>query len=268
MNNPRKTSMAQSLAAALAWWEEAGVDMDFADEPTQWLAESDTSDAAQGADGPHSAANHNKPPTGQNNASPHKAPPAPANIKPIGKDENAPPDDIAAFQSWWKENSTLDIGGTGQRIAPRGNPGADLMVLVAEPEREDRDALLSGPQGKLLDAILRAMAIPTDGVYVAAALPRHTPHPDWEELASAGLRDVTLQHVRLAAPRRLLVFGRNILPLLSNDPAKISTSYHEINHDSARVLVFTSWDLGTLLLRAKARSSFWRNWLDWTEGKA
>lgn len=265
MNSPRKTSLAQSLESALAWWEEAGVDMDFLDTPTQWLTDAQ-SDAA-GTQDPETSTNERvRDHTGPRPDAAHQMRTQPA-IAPIGKGENAPPHDLTAFADWWRTDPSLDgLGGTGPRIAARGNPGADLMILVPEPEAEDTDKLLSGPRGKLLDSMLRAMGISEGEFHLAAALPRHAPHHEWPSLAEAGLRDVTLQRIKMAAPKRLIILGRNILPLVSNDPANIGSSYHEINHETARILVFTSWDLGTLLLRAKARSSFWRNWLDWTEG--
>ena len=37
MDMPRDHTLGESLAAALDWWREAGVDGDFADEPRNWL---------------------------------------------------------------------------------------------------------------------------------------------------------------------------------------------------------------------------------------
>lgn len=142
------------------------------------------------------------------------------------------------------------------------------MILVPEPEADDTSLLLSGPQGILLESMLRAMGIGEGEVYIASALPRHTPLADWAGLARSELGDLTLHHIRLVAPQRLLILGRNILSLVSNDPAQNDAPLTEIGHDSGNIPVLAAWDLPALLLRAKARARFWADWLDWTEGKA
>ncbi len=80
------------------------------------------------------------------------------------------------------EPSLVD-GSVTRRIAPRGAAGVELMIVVPEPEREDEAVLLSGPQGKLLDAMLEAFGLNADQVYFASVLPRHLPGADWNALA-------------------------------------------------------------------------------------
>ena len=82
------------------------------------------------------------------------------------------------------------------------------------PEAGDSDSLLSGPHGTLVANMLRAMQIAPDKAYVATAIPRHQPLTDWDALQAAGLGEVLAHHITLAAPRRLLVLGNDILPLL------------------------------------------------------
>ena len=43
--NPRDFTALASLEGALDWWREAGVDADFADEASGWLAEPKSDDA-------------------------------------------------------------------------------------------------------------------------------------------------------------------------------------------------------------------------------
>ena len=46
MDMPRDHTLGESLAAALDWWREAGVDGDFADEPRNWLARPEAPEGA------------------------------------------------------------------------------------------------------------------------------------------------------------------------------------------------------------------------------
>lgn len=250
----RDISLSAQISAALGWWAEAGADLQFVDETRSWLAPPPV-EAVQSA-----------APLPQMQSLPH-ADETPSSAI-VGGPREEWPGDLPGFTQWWLASGQLDTGGTGSAIPPRGSVGPRLMILVPEPEADDTSFLLSGPQGRLLDSMLRAMEIGESETYVASALPRHTPLADWAGLARSGLGELTLHHVRLAAPKRLLVLGRNILPLISNDPAQNDAPVTEISHDSGTIPVLAAWDLPALLLRAKARARFWADWLDWTEGKA
>lgn len=253
MTNHARLSFAEALSATQQWWMDAGVDLIFEDAPQAWLDGSPEEEAIPAE------------------------PQMPAAIPQIEVQPRMPglggepadwPRDLESFIAWWRSDHSFDSGGIGPRIGPRGPANPRLMILVAEPEPDDEDTLLSGPQGRLLENMLRAMGIAAQDVYLASALPRRTPMADWASLADAGLREITLHHIGLVSPERLLVLGRNILPLTSNDPTKNSAILPEVNHEGANPVIFAGWDLATLLARAKARSTFWRGWLKWTEGKA
>ncbi|GGD93541.1 hypothetical protein GCM10011515_11650 [Tsuneonella deserti] len=138
------------------------------------------------------------------------------------------------------------------------------MVLVAMPEEQDRDGLLSGPHGRLLAGFLRAAGLPGNRVYLASALARHTLLPDWNELASEGLAKLISHHVGLAMPKRLLIFGRNILPLCGHDPAQPPAALTFFNHDGGRVDALAEAGLERLLGNPQLRAGFWKRWLNWT----
>ena len=253
MNNPTRLSFAEAVSATQKRWMDAGVDLIFEDAPQTWL---DT------------------PPEEEAIPAGPQAPAAfpPAEIQPqrpgLGGEPASWPRDLEGFAAWWRSEDSFETGGIGPRIGPRGPAHPQLMILVAEPEPDDRDTLLSGPQGRLLENMLRAMGIAAQDVYLASALPRRTTMADWAGLADAGLREITMHHIGLVSPERLLVLGRNILPLTGNDPTKKSAILPEVNHVGRNPVIFAGWDLATLLTRAKARSTFWRGWLKWTEGEA
>ncbi len=243
-----QAQLAGDIAAALAWWREAGVDHAFADEPSCWLAE------------PEAIAEQTPPAPMQQ----RKAAALPAAVHRIGSDKAEWPADLASFPAWWLSETTLDSGRTVDRVSPRGIAGAEVMVLIEQPEAVDSENLLSGPQGKLLSAMLAAMGIAADACYFASVLTRHTPMPDWRALHEAGMGEIVAHHVHLAAPKRLIAFGSNILPLLGHDPAQSAHSLQVFNHEGRTIPLLGAHGLDALM-RPGAKRSFWQRWLDWTE---
>jgi DNA polymerase len=239
--------MEADFAAALAWWRESGVDYAFADAALPWLAAPEPEPAAPAAETMREA-----PP-------PRPAPPR------IGGNPEDWPGDLAAFDRWWLEEPTL--GPIAGRVPPRGPAGAELMVLVCEPEAEDGAELLSGPRGLLLAGMLRAMAISPESVRLASVLPRPVPAPDWGEMGAAGLGGIIAHHLALAKPARVIAFGSPILPLLGHDPAQTAPFLQSVNHGAGSVPlelpVLPARDLA-YLDRPGARRQFWNAWLDWT----
>lgn len=233
------------------WWREAGVDLQFLDETHPWITNEAPAGQEAAKAGPRPAA-----PT------PEPEPPAPP---PVLAQRESWPQKLEDFASWWMTEPALDQGGAHPRVPPRGSAHAELMVLVAEPEASDRDELLSGPLGAFLDSMLAAMGIAAERTYRAAVLPRHTPLADWDAVARSGMGEAVLHHIGLAAPERLVVFGRNILPLLGHDPAQSPANLQNIDHQGKSIPVIAGWDLAALVARPKAQSAFWQRWLDWTD---
>lgn len=234
------------LAGALAWWRDAGVDCDFLDEPRGWLAKPEAAATAGPA------------------AFVPLPPPPPPEPERIGGKAGALPATLAEFSAWWLTEPTLDGGIAEGRVPPRGPANAALMVLVPHPESDDAERLLGGPQGQLLDAILTALRIGPDSVYVAACLPRHMPLPDWHALQAAGLGDVVAHHIALAAPRRLLLLGSNISSLLGHDPAKTGIPFAQFNYGGAMGPALAAPGLDILGTRPRGKARLWQALLDWT----
>jgi hypothetical protein len=249
MDANAQTGLSAQIAAAMSWWREAGVDCDFSDEPRNWIVapEEAPADAADNAPAAF------KPPP----------PPAPPPAEVIGGDRALWPQDAAQFAAWWLSEPTLDGGQLGGRVPPRGNAGAEVMILVAEPEVEDTGRLLSGPQGRLLDAMLAAMGLSEDRIYVASALPRHMPLPDWAALQAGGLGEILAHHVSLVAPKRLIVFSNHVSALLGNDPANNRDLLRSFNHEGSSVPLLAGRELAMLLGKPRIKAGFWQRWLDW-----
>lgn len=242
--------LAQALGGALAWWRDAGVDLEFADAPQSWLAEPKPGVAESRAEQPAPVRHQPVLPA---------LPPAARLVPAEGL-----PGDLAAFTAWWLNEAAFTDGAPAGRIAPRGQAGAPLMVLVDEPEAADGADLLSGPHGKLLDAILLAMGTTRDAIYLASALPRHTPAADWDSLARAGLGEVLSHHLRLVAPQRLLVLGGNASSLLDHGTANSGQTLRVFYHEEPRIPAMAAPGLDTLAARPLRKAAFWQAFLDWT----
>lgn len=241
-------SIGEAISAAFGWWRDAGVDHDFLDEPRTWI----TPEAP--------------PPDPRGAVARPVPPPQPAAPPPpkIGGDKADHPQDLGSFHTWWLTEPSLDAGMVMNRVPPRGVAGADLMVIVPEPEADDAEVLLSGPQGRLVDAMLRAMGIAPEGAYLASALPRHTPLPDWGALAGGGLGAVMCHHIALVAPQRILVLGGNILPLFGNDLPKSDQPSRHFNHEGHSIPLLAAPDPAQMLGRPRSKARLWRDWLEWT----
>ena len=240
MQNHAENSLASDYAAALDWWRDAGVDCDFEAIPQNWLEDPEEK---------------RKPP-----------PPDVASAKPADPEREPAitpamlPDDLAAFQKWWTAADTPFPCPEKPRVAPRGDVGANLMVIAPMPEGNDRDTLLAGPQGKLVANIARALSIPPDTLYWASALPANMPLPDWDSLKAEGLGMAVARHVALVKPERLLVFGSKLPMLLGHDsdaPPDQFTSFEGAN-------TLTTFAPERLLDHPRQLARLWNRLLQWT----
>lgn len=253
-NHSPSLSVAGALADALEWWREAGLEDDFSDTPRRWL------DAdAKIAEPPDPARQRAEQDTPSPPRRRKAAKQAAAQLPPFGGDKAQWPSELSAFDAWWMEDASL--GSARHRLAARGPVQAELMILVSQPEMDDRDQLLSGPAGRLVASMLRAMGIAAHNARIAAALPAHEPAPDWAALGKAGAGKLALHHIAIARPQRVLLMGQAALGML--DLANGSQT-GTLEFDSARVPWLAARDPLTLLASPRARASLWRRWLAWS----
>jgi DNA polymerase len=246
--DPTAPTLEAELRAIDAWWREAGVDCDFADAPTNWLAEPEDE-------------------AGEVPIAPAKAPAAPVEAPPerLAGGLQQWPATLEAFDAWWTAEPALALGARA-RVPMRGPAHAPLMVLVCQPEAEDTATLLSGAQGALLGNMLAAFGLAPEAARIASLIPSCVPHPDWPGLDRAGWGALARHHLALAAPRRLLVFGQVALPLLGHDPAQDSAAFSQVAHEGGVVPALCAPDLDTLLHRPRLKARLWQRWLEWTDG--
>lgn len=244
------------FAATLEWWRDAGVDYAFTDEPQQWLAEPVE---------PEMPDSSGRPPAQRRPASPPVQAPVLPPAPRIGGDPARYPQDLEEFARWWLTEASLDPAPPTRRVPPLGRRDAELMVLVPMPEEGDEAALLAGRAGKLLDAMLAAMNLSRDHIYLATVLPSRDPAPDWDHLGDSGMREVLRHHIALAAPRRLLILGSSVVStLLGNDPANNAQTLRSFNHEGESMSARAGRDLEAMLLRPGLKAGVWKTWLEWT----
>ncbi len=245
----RNTLSSNDFAAAFEWWHDAGVDLDFADDATDWLADAAPTEAKA------------QPAVAVHEADSEKLVTPPEKIDLFAGER---PADLTAFHKFWLTEPGLDAIGPRGRVAPRGSPSPELMILVTDPEEQDSEKLLSGPQGNLLSRIVAAMGFKEDAIYLASAMPRHTPMADGDSLVQAGLGNVLLHHIGLVAPKRIVAFGANLPALLGHDAAQGAHHLREINHDSGSIPILVSEGLEAMMAMPRLKARFWHRWLDWT----
>ena len=252
----RELSPADALEAALDWWREAGVEDDYRDEATSWLAEPEEKQAV-------ASPKPKKPPEEPKQTPLQRAFEATAVVDRIGGAPEAYPDSLEKFREWWLVEPSLASAGPESRLPPRGVAGAKLMVLIPEPMEGDGEALLSGAPGKFVEAMLSAMGIALHEAYLASALPAGVTLPDWTELSARGLGDVARHHVALAQPHRVLAFGRSLAPLFDIVP-EMAREPGVVKAADKTLPLLLAPELAELARSAPRRRNFWNRWLEWT----
>ena len=243
----------ETLEGALDWWREAGVDADFSDEPSGWLAEPEAE---------KDVAPPPPPPKIVRKNALERALDRPGNAA-RSIDIGAMPDTLEKFREWWMSEPSLAEGALDRRVPPAGVASAKVMLFLPQPFDTDREGLLTGEAGKFVRALLGAMGFAEHEAYFATALPAPMAMPEWDKLAAAGLGEVTRHHISLAAPERVILFGREQLALFGRSPEDARAPL-TIDCAGKSVALLPAPDLRNLARSARRRETFWNRWLDWT----
>ncbi|MEL7218294.1 MAG: hypothetical protein AAGK01_07675, partial [Pseudomonadota bacterium] len=68
----------------------------------------------------------------------------------------------------------------------------------------------------------------------------------------------------LAAPKRILALGGNILPLIGHDLPKDPQSLREINLVNPPMPLLVSKALDSMMAMPQLKARFWRRWIEWS----
>lgn len=257
--------LARQLAGALEWWRLAGVDLEFHDEATDWLKAHDEKRAAAlnpsgvmgGGPSPEGSSGDSHTEQTQGRAQEQEPP------RTFVREQL--PGTLKDFQEWWMHAPELGAHTLTPRIPPRGNAQAPLMVIVLDPEPEDRTDLLCGLHGELLGHILKASAIPASQTYFASVVPQHIPVPRIEDIARQGFGDLLAHHIALVAPKRICIFAKHILTLLEHHTAQEARNSIYIDHSGHTTCLFAAEGLEGLRDSATLKAQFWRQWTIWLD---
>ena len=221
----------QSLASALDWWRDAGVDSLVDDDPRDWLARP-VAKAAPVTNAPAVASE-------------------PAEVLP---------DTIDSFVAWRMSDAAPEAGWLTPRVGPSGTPGADLMILTDMPEAEDTDTLMTGAPGRLLDRMLAAIGESRESVYLASLA---TARPLAERIpgdAEPRLIDLARHHIALVSPKRLLLLGQAASRVRSTTSGSAEGNPSpDINQLSGDMQVVASYHPRFLLERPAAKAEAWKH---------
>ena len=215
-----------AAGSLIGWWAEAGVDVAVGESPRDWL--------------------------GLRKPQPKVA------AVPSASTEK--PADLAEFQAWLAFTSGLPMDRPGAiRVASHGPECAKVMLLSDLPAREDaaEGRPIGGEAWVLTSRMLAAIGIATDNAYVASLSPFHTPGARFDgdlEACAAIARD----HVRLARPERLVLFGDAPARALLGEPlARARGRVHRVEGIRTIATFHPRW----LLQRPSDKALAWRDLL-------
>ena len=167
---------------ALAWWLDAGVDVAVQEEPRDWL----------------------KPPAPKADPKVAAEPAPPPNIAQVSHET------LFALQEWLASSMQLPLASpTAKRVLPHGPEDAAIMLLTDAPTFEDFTAgqPIGGEAWALTERMLAAIKIPIEQAYAAPLNCVHVPGARMSPADREACAAIARQHIRLARPKRLLLFG-------------------------------------------------------------
>ena len=179
MGGENQTIGFAEARSALAWWLDAGVDVAVQEEPRNWL----------------------KP-------APAKASTAPGAAEPNIVQPSQ--DTLAELQAWLASSVQLPLAGPGaKRVLPHGPENAPVMLLSDTPTIEDATVgqPIGGEPWQLAVRMLAAIGMKAEDAYSASLSCFNTPGTRMSASDREACAEIARRHIRLAKPRRLLLFG-------------------------------------------------------------
>lgn len=233
---------ALTADAYLAWWSLAGVDCAIGEEPVDWLR-------------------------------PVRAP-QPAISTPLAAPAPAQrPTTLDAFHLWLAkdDNHPESHWAPGRAILPTGAAGARLMVITDMPDPADMNAgaLFADRAGVLFDAMLRAIGLTRDDIYLTAMALARPPGGLLDADDTTRLVERMRAQVALARPGRLLLLGdRTIRAFLPTDDSDPRDGLRSFNHEGGTMPVAATFHPRLLLTQPAAKAECWRTLQCMIEDKA
>ena len=165
---------------ALAWWLEAGVDVAIQEEARDWLKPT----APRKSDQSATAAQPNV-------------------VQPSHQT-------LLELRDWLSSSTQVPLASaTARRILPHGPENAAIMLLSDAPALEDFTAgqPIGGDAWLLAERMLAAIGLTAEQAYSASLSCFHAPGSRMSDSDREACAEIARQHLRLAKPQRLLLFG-------------------------------------------------------------
>ena len=191
--------------SALSWWLDAGVDTAIQEEPRNWLK----AKTQQGTVPGQGLSLGTEPPN---------------LVQPSHET-------LAELQEWLASSVHLPlVSATSKRILPHGPEDAPIMLLTEAPSVEDYASgqPIGGDAWVLAGKMLAAIGLTADQAYVASLSPINVPGMRLSGRDREDYAEIARRHVRLARPKRLLLFGDASLALVGKPVAQARGHVHKV----------------------------------------
>lgn len=222
---------APGALSVLGWWSDAGVDTAISEAPVDWLAAP--------------------------RAAPDPKPAAPAPTVPLL------PETLETLRAWLAEGDDVpEANWGGPRLPPTGDPAAGLMIVADIPDRGDAEAgqVFSGDIGFLFDRMLAAIGRDRASVYLVPLASVRPPGGRIDAPSAARLAGIARHHIKLAAPKRLLLMGdAPSRALLGTDRRDARGKLRAFNHEGVSVDAVATFHPRFLLERPAAKAEAWKD---------
>jgi len=212
--------------SALGWWLDSGVDVAVGETARDW----------------------------------RRSIPAPAPL-PIAQAVRETPTDLAAFRAWLEVEPGLPLDRPGaRRILPLGAEAAPLMLFADFPSAQEiaEGRPLAGDSWVLAQRMLAAIGIAPDDAYLATLACFHAPGAKVDGAEFERCAAIARDHIRLAKPERLLLFGDAPARALTGHPlAAARGKVHRIEGVRTVATFHPRW----LLQRPSDKALAWKDLL-------
>ena len=231
LSDPPTINQADA-ASLLGWWLDAGVDVAIGDGPRNWLRPI--------------VATPGEPLAQDLSAALVKAPQIST---------------LDAYRAWLGNAPGLPLDRPGaRRVLPSGEVGAPVMLMsdLPGPDEAVHGRTIAGEAWVLAQRMLEAIGIAPDAAYLAALACFHTPGAqlDKADLDRCGI--LARDHIRLAAPQRLILFGDAPARALLGQPlGEARGRIHRIDGVRTIATFHPRW----LLMRSSDKALAWRDLL-------
>ena len=219
-----------AATSALGWWLESGVDVAVGEMPRDWRRSA---------------------------PAPAAAPAAPLSEAVV----HEKPSDLAAFRAWLEVAPGLPLDRPGaRRILPLGAEAAPLMLFADFPSAQEsaEGRPLAGDSWVLAQRMLAAIGIAPESAYLATLACFNAPGARLDGGKLERCAAIARDHIRLAKPERLLLFGDAPAKALTGHPlAAARGKVHRIEGVRTVATFHPRW----LLQRPSDKALAWKDLL-------